>query len=79
MSSSPSHILESLPLQGHPSLFAMSLEPILAEQFRIEIQLHHMHVMLLSEQLFDTLVSAETNSNFLYSNNNYCLLNQQII
>ena len=52
MSSSPSHILESLPLEDHPSLFTMSLEPILAERFRIETRLHHVHVTLLSEQLF---------------------------
>ena len=50
--SSPSQILESMPLKGHPSLCTMSPKPILVE-FRNEIQLHHIHVVLLSEQLFD--------------------------
>ena len=53
MSSSLSHILESMPLEGHPSLCMMSLEPILVERFRIETRLHHVHITLLFEQLFD--------------------------
>ena len=42
-----------MPLEDHPSLCTMSPEPILVERFRIETQLHHMHITLLSEQLFD--------------------------
>ena len=50
---SPSHILDSLPFEGHPSLFTMSPGPILAERFRIKTRLHHLHVTLLSKHLFD--------------------------